>query len=257
MTQQPELEEFTDHPDESNEDLGGKFPVPVYTSILIACIAGVVAVQIWVDFPAGIAVAEIPIFEFTSTAGIAGFVKTAFWPGGEYWRILTGAMLHGFLLHAVINSYAFYSFGRLFEFLSNRAHLAIVFLLAAAGGNFLSLIFLPDGRSVGASGGILGIVSYLAVYAFRRRQFVSAEFRKSLLMNIGFILVFGLVLYQFVDNYGHIGGLIVGALYGLIQIPSDPHVDPRAATSLTEAAGIAALGIFIAVSVFSIYLILA
>lgn len=218
-----------------------RFGVPSYTCILIACFIAVTAAQ----FYAGLG----PSIES------AGFVKPLF-SRGEYWRILTGAALHGGLLHIFFNSYAFYSFGRLFEFLSNRAHLAIVFLLAAIGGGILSLIFMPEGISVGASGGILGVVSYLAVYAFKRRQFVSPEFRKNLLMNIGFILIFGFILYEVIDNYGHIGGLIVGAVYGLIQIPSDPYVDPRAASNTTATAGLIALGIFIAVSAFSIYLIL-
>ncbi len=239
--EEPERNEAFDEnePERSEPE---RFGVPLYTCILIACFIAVTVVQLYVGLEPSVLA--------------AGFDKPVF-SAGEYWRILTGAALHGGLMHIFFNSYAFFSFGRLFEFLSNRAHLAIVFLLAAIGGGFLSLVFVPEGRSVGASGGILGIVSYLAVYAFRRRQFVSAEFRKSLLMNIGFILVFGLVLYQIVDNYGHIGGLIVGAVYGLIQIPSDPHVDPRAASSLTEVAGLAALGTFIAVSAFSIYLILA
>ncbi len=234
--------ERTEEFDETEHGEPERFGIPVYTSILIACFIAVTAVQLYVGLEPSILA--------------AGFDKPVF-ADGEYWRILTGMALHGGLMHIFFNSYAFYSFGRLFEYLSNRAHLAIVFLLAAVGGGILSFIFVPQGRSVGASGGILGIVSYLAVYAFRRRQFVSPEFRKSLLMNIGFILVFGLVLYQIVDNYGHIGGLIVGAIYGFIQIPSDPHVDPREASPFTEIAGVASIGIFIAVSAFSIYLILA
>lgn len=155
-----------------------------------------------------------------------------------------------------MNCYAFYSFGKIFEMLSNRAHLAIVFLASAIGGGILSLIFVPDGISVGASGGIVGVIGYLAVYAFRRRRFVSAEFRKSLLTNIAFILVFGLVLFQVIDNYGHIGGLITGAVYGLVQIPTDEYLDPRDAGALTEGLGIAALGIYVAVCCFSVLLIL-
>ena len=120
--------------------------------------------------------------------------------------------MHGGLLHVAMNGYAFYSFGRIFEMLSNRAHLAIVFLLSAVGGGLLSLVLAPDGISVGASGGIVGLIGYLAVYAFRRREFISPAFRKSLLINIGFILVYGLVLYQVIDNFGHIGGLITGAI---------------------------------------------
>ena len=128
-----------------------------------------------------------------------------------------------------MNGYALLLFGRLVEMLSNRAHLAIVFLLACIGGGLLSLYFIPDGVSVGASGGIVGLLGYITVYAFRRRKFISPEFRKSLLVNIGFLFFFGLVLINVVDNYGHLGGLIVGIVYGVIQIPSDEYKDPRVA----------------------------
>lgn len=217
-------------------------PFPLYSLVLLACIAAVFAAQ----FYAGLD---------NRQAFAAAFDKQAFLHG-EYWRIITGAAAHGGPLHVVMNGYALYSFGRLFEMLSNRAHLAIVFLISAIGGGILSLIFDPEGVSVGASGGIVGLISYLAVYAFRRRQFVSAEFRKSLLINIAFILVFGLVLYQVIDNFGHIGGFITGAVYGFLQIPKDEYTDPREAGSFVQILGLAALGLYIAASIFSILLTL-
>ncbi len=215
---------------------------PYYTYILVASIVIVAVVQMTTGLEASVVA--------------AGFDKPAFLNRGEYWRILTGAAVHGGLAHIALNSFAFYSFGRIFETLSNRAHLAIVFLLSAVGGGILSLIFVPDGISVGASGGIVGLIAYLAVYTFRRRQFITPEFRKSLLMNIGFIIIFGLVLYQVIDNFGHIGGLVTGAIYGLIQIPSDNYTDPRDAGQAAQTAGLAALGIYIATCCFAILLIL-
>jgi membrane associated rhomboid family serine protease len=220
----------------------GPSPVPYYTYTLLACIAAVMLAQVSAGLEESILA--------------AGFDKRAFLQAHEYWRIITGAALHGNLLHVAMNGYALYSFGRLFELLSNRAHLAIVFLLSAIGGGLLSLYFVPNGLSIGASGGIVGLISYLAVYAFRRRQFISREFRKSLLINIGFILIFGLVLFQVIDNFGHIGGLLTGAVYGLIQISGDEYTDPRQAGSAAQIFGLVALGIYIAASVFSIFVIL-
>lgn len=217
-------------------------PIPVYTITLLACIIAVMASELYRGLEPAIRA--------------AGFSKPDFIFRHEYWRILTGAAVHGSLLHVAMNGYALYSFGRLFETLSSRAHLAVVFLLSAIGGGVLGLIMSPEGTSVGASGGIVGLVSYLAVYSFRRRKFISPEFRKNLLINIGFILIFGLVLYQIVDNYAHIGGLIVGAVYGFIQIPSDEYVDPRESGSVTQVLGIFAIGTYIATSLFSIYLML-
>jgi len=202
--------------DEAEPARPARSPIPVYTTTLIIAIVIVFIAQLSEGLDNSIL--------------RAGFVKPAFLQDREYWRILTGATTHASILHVVMNCYAFYSFGRIFELLTNRAHLAIVFLLSAIGGGLLSLSFQPQAISVGASGGIVGLVSYLAVYSFKRRNFITPQFRRSLLTNIGFILVFGLVLYQVVDNWGHIGGLLTGAIYGLIQIPSDQYADPREAS---------------------------
>jgi membrane associated rhomboid family serine protease len=204
---------------------------PVYTLLLIGGFAAVFVSQLSTGFERSI--------------DVAAFSKPAFFDG-QYWRILTGAALHGSILHAGLNGYAFYSFGRICEMLTNRAHVAIVFLLAAVGGGLMSAFLAPEGTSVGASGGIVGVIGYLAVYAFRRRAFISREFRKSLLINIGFILIYGLVLYRVIDNYGHIGGMITGAIYAFVQVPTDPHVDPRNARSTVEFAGVTALAIYLA-----------
>ena len=215
---------------------------PIYSVALLIGIAAVFLVQVYVGLQ-------------NDQAYAAGFDKPVF-RDGSYWLILTGAAVHGGWAHVVMNGYALFSFGRIFEELSNRAHLAIVFVLSALGGGILSFVFYPEGRSVGASGGIVGLISYLAVYAFRRRRFITYEFRKSLLINIGFILIFGLVLYQVIDNFGHIGGFVAGAVYAFFQIPSDETVDPRAASGWVDLVGLGALGLYLAACAFSILITL-
>ena len=236
-----------DQPEQGQEQ--GRFPIPVYTYTLLACIAAVFVAQFTTSTdPEFFAMDRYSAF-------YAGFDKQAFLNSHEYWRILTGATVHSGILHVALNSYALYSFGRLIELLSNRAHLAIVFILSALGGGVLSLLFNPDGTSVGASGGIIGFLSYLAVYAFKRRQFIAPEFRRSLLFNIGFILLYGLLMFNTIDNFGHIGGLIVGALYGLIQIPSDEYVDPRQTGRVTKVVGLACICLYALTCVLTILLL--
>ena len=190
------------------------------------------------------------------SAEIAGLVKPSVWQG-EYWRLLTYATLHGFFpLHLYFNAQALYGFGSLIEFLSNRAHLAIVFLSAIVGGGLLSLFFMPEVTSIGASGGIMGLIGYLAIYGYRRKRQLPPDFLKTMLINIGFIAAFGIIAYQIVDNFGHLGGFITGAIYGFVQIPKDLQKNPRSVGTITELLGYAALGVFIFTCLLSVLLLL-
>ncbi|CAN5642549.1 hypothetical protein BH24ACI2_BH24ACI2_13360 [soil metagenome] len=215
---------------------------PYYSYILVGCIIAVTITQNYAGLD--------------ESVEIAGLVKPYIWENHQYWRILTGAALHGGFLHIFFNGYALYGFGSLIEYLSNRAHLTVVFLLAIIGGGLTSLYFMPDAASIGASGGIMGLIGYLAVYGYRRRQQLSPDFLKSMLVNIGFIAAFGLVAYQVVDNFAHLGGLIVGAIYGFVQVPRDLHKNPRNVSNFTKIIGVIALGIFILTCLFSILLLL-
>lgn len=221
---------------------------PVYSYILIACIVSVWLVQIL------FAAEESALWGGEFSVAAAGFVKPLFLEG-QYWRILTAGTIHGGILHLAFNSYALYILGKLMELLSNRAHLAIVFVLSVIGGGLMSLFFLPDADSIGASGGIVGFLGYLTAYGYKRREILSNAFLKNMLFNIAFIAFVGIFVIPNVDNFGHLGGLLVGLVYGFIQIPSDLYKDPREAAPATVNAGRAALVLFILTSFFSVLLL--
>jgi len=212
---------------------------PYFTMILIGSVIAVFVAQMTTGL--------------TASIEAAGFDKTAFRTEGQYWRLLTGGALHGGLLHIYFNSQALYGFGSLMEYLSNRAHVAIVFLLAVIGGGLLSLVFMPGGTSVGASGGIMGLIGYMAVYAYRRKAQLPPDFLKSMLINVGFIAAFGIIAYQLVDNFAHIGGFLVGAVYAFIQVPKDLTADPRKVGPIINTLGIVAIAIYIAEAAFAIF----
>lgn len=235
--------------DEAQENVMRAVPVtPYYSYILVACLIAVFGAQLATDSM------ESLLFGGNRSGMIAGFYKQAFM-SGEYWRVLTGAALHGGIIHLAFNSYALFILGRLVETLSNRAHLAIVFLLSAIGGNLMSLAFMPEGTSVGASGGIIGFLGYLTIYGFYRRKIMSNALLKNMLFNVVFIGFVGVFVIKNVDNYAHLGGLLTGSIYGLFQIPRDLYEDPRETSSTMEIIGVAALGIFIFVSVLTILLL--
>lgn len=195
------------------------------------------------------------IYGVDESVDAAGFIKPLFLHNGEFWRILTGGALHGGILHLCFNGQALYGFGGLIESLSNRAHLAIVFLLAIVGGGLASAVFAPENAAVGASGGIMGLIGYTAIFAYRRKRQLPPDFLKTMLVNIGFIAAFGVVAYQIVDNFAHLGGLLTGAAYGFVQIPRDLHKNPRVAGTFAEVCGLIALAIFIFTCILSVLLV--
>ncbi|MEK7724234.1 MAG: rhomboid family intramembrane serine protease [Acidobacteriota bacterium] len=215
---------------------------PYYTYILVASIIAVTIVQ-------------KPDLLNADGIDAAGLVKPLVW-NGEFWRLLTAGTLHGGLLHIYFNGQALYGLGTTVEYLSNRAHLAIVFVLAIISGSLFSLYFMPDTTSVGASGGIMGIIGYAAILGYRRKYQMPPDFLKNMLVNIGFIGAFGLVAYQFIDNFGHLGGLLVGIVYGFLQIPKSLEKDPRKVSAIADFFGMIAIGIFVFTAILSILLIL-
>lgn len=223
---------------------------PYFTYVLIGCLTAVSIVELMSER------VESLLDVGNQSAEIAGLVKPLAL-GGEYWRVLTAATLHGFFpLHLYFNAQALYGFGSLVENLSNRAHLATVFLLSIVGGGLFSLFFMPDITSIGASGGVMGLIGYAAIYGYRRRCQLPPDFLKTMLINIGFIAAFGIVAYQIVDNFAHFGGLATGAIYGLLQVPKDLRENPRVVKSSTELFGYAALGVFIFVSILTALMLL-
>ncbi len=72
------------------------------------CLIAVSICQFWVDGESGI------LLGGGKSIILAGFDKSLFL-AGEYWRILTGATLHGGLVHLAFNCYALYVLGKLIE----------------------------------------------------------------------------------------------------------------------------------------------
>lgn len=183
---------------------------------------------------------------------VAGFVKPDFFYRNEYWRLFSGSVMHGGILHIYFNAMAFLGFGSLIEKLSNRAHLSIVFVLSAIGGGLLSFLFMPHGTSVGASGGIMGFMGYLAIFGYRRKDQLPSTFLKSMLINVAFIGAIGIIGFQLIDNFAHLGGLLVGVAYGFMQIPTDQNTDSRRVDKILTLFGYVAIIFFIGICVFTL-----
>ena len=157
--------------------------------------------------------------------------------GGEYWRLLTPLFIHANLLHLFVNAYSLWIIGPQVEAPFGYARFLLIYLLSGAAGVVLSFALSPN-PSVGASGAIFGLVGALTEYLFRHRRRFGA-FGRQRLMNlvavIGFNLLFGLTSRQ-IDNWGHLGGLVGGAVLGWLigpefdiqdQLMAEPRVVDR------------------------------
>lgn len=137
---------------------------------------------------------------------------------GQLWRLLTCGFLHHDPVHLALNSLAMLGLGRRAEAVWGSVRLLLVFFVAVVCGALLSQL----GRaplSVGASGGVFGVMGGLVAFAWRRRRKLSPLLRgalgRELLPWIGVNLVVG-GLIPAIDNLGHIGGLVGGTLLGFV-----------------------------------------
>ena len=133
---------------------------------------------------------------------------------GEVWRLLTGTMLHGSVMHILMNATSAISLALLIERTVNRHVLVPLWLLGALGGSLCSLMLTPEQTSVGASGGLMGFVGFLAVMGWKRKPLLPPRFAVNILRSIAFLGVMGVVAWSVIDNAAHLGGLLTGALAG-------------------------------------------
>jgi membrane associated rhomboid family serine protease len=137
--------------------------------------------------------------------------------GGEWWRLLGGTYLHGSLYHFMGNMGALLVYGSILESKTSRLRLPLVYLMSALGGSVASVILPPDVPSVGASGGIVGIIGYLFVFARRQEVRFPAAFRGATASVFVGLMTAGALGFWYIDNPGHAGGALTGfALAALI-----------------------------------------
>lgn len=132
---------------------------------------------------------------------------------GEYWRLLTPALVHGSLPHILFNMYALLSFGTSLERHFGHGRFFLLYVLGAFAGNVMSFL-LTRADSVGASTAIFALIGAEGVFLVLNRKLFAGQFR-SAIGNIIFVVVVNLFigLSPMIDNWGHIGGLLGGLIF--------------------------------------------
>lgn len=148
---------------------------------------------------------------------------------GEWQRIFAPILLHAGVIHYAINMIVFWFLGSAVEEAHGSWNCALLFLVPGIGGNLLSAIFLPQFVSVGASGGIFGLMgacftdiglNWSLLFLKTGDEEERGHWRRNgiavtlLILETVINAVFGLIT-PFVDNWSHLGGLLYGACCAL------------------------------------------
>jgi membrane associated rhomboid family serine protease len=149
-----------------------------------------------------------------------GWLSPAEVLAGEWWRLLSAAMLHGSVLHVFGNCFVLYILGRTVENAYGRSAFISIFVFSGMVGSGLSLVTGVE-ASLGASGAVLGLLGAALALGIRHRERIPRAlldyFRLDLWVFV--ILVAAMSALPFVDWAGHLGGFLAGLGIGMLWPP--------------------------------------
>lgn len=145
---------------------------------------------------------------------LKGAKSSAIW-SGEIHRLFTASLLHGGILHLLLNLYALFLFGRVGEELGGSRRLVLLFFGAGIIGFIASLLTRPDVLSVGASASIFGLMGYVLTYrlVYLPRRWLPLDGWLLQIIVLNVVLGFSI---PGIDQAGHLGGLAGGIALGAV-----------------------------------------
>ncbi len=182
--------------------------------------------------------ANVVVFVIQQVAGDGLFTHFALWPLGEHfvypfgevgfapWQLLTSAFLHdpSSLLHIGFNMFALWSFGGMVERAVGSNRFLVLYFASVVTAGIVQLLVVTATAdhgavpTVGASGGVFGVLLAFAWYFPRERLFI-IPIPIPLPAWLFVTLYGGLELFlgvtgrqEGVAHFAHLGGMLGGAL---------------------------------------------
>ncbi len=172
-----------------------------------------------------ILIANVAIFLLEMSVGERALMPFALWPLGRHfavWQIVTYGFLHASIGHVFFNMFAVYMFGSTMEQVWGARRYALYYLVCIASAGIAQVIVNTltgsDAPTVGASGGVFGLLLAFALY-FPRQRIVL------LIPPIPmpawlFVTIYGAIELFFgvtgtqagVAHFAHLGGMLGGFL---------------------------------------------
>ena len=172
---------------------------------------------------------QVRIWWFARIDDVRGWMLGLFtnWTGpalenGEMWRPITMGFLHADLFHLVLNMLWLAYTGWNIERALGRRNLLAIYVGAVVGGAVLSMFGSPQTTSLGASGGVFGLVAASTVFGFVRPELLPRRGRRlfgAAMLPYLVLMFWSGLMNEDTDNWSHFGGLVVGGLLGFVLDP--------------------------------------
>ncbi|WP_328524892.1 rhomboid family intramembrane serine protease [Kribbella sp. NBC_00359] len=136
----------------------------------------------------------------------------------EPWRLLTSAFTHVQIFHIFSNLFMLYVLGPPLEQMLGRIRFLTLYLLSALGGGLaVWLLAAPGSATLGASGGVLGLVGALLVVHRARGLDVT--------WILGYIAITAVLSFAIpgISWQGHLGGFLTGAAVAWVFLQTSNH----------------------------------
>jgi rhomboid protease GluP len=228
-----------------NRSLSGVFsgPAPVTTALLVANL-----LMFGVEWMAAAAQGQGGLSILGGMGGEAAYRLGLSSPYGiyyrrEWYRLITAMFLHGGLIHIGFNMMSLMQLGPALEELYGSSRYFFLYIFTGAFG-FLVSSFLGT-TSLGASGGLLGLVGAMLAITSKRGGAYMRELRSRLISSVVFLFVLGF-MGMGIDNKAHLAGLASGFVLGKIFADRQPMNvrEKQVANALGWIAGIAVIASF-------------
>lgn len=180
---------------------------------------------------------------------LAGLVKPAVW-SGEVWRLFTAPLLNPSLTHFLITAAGLIHLAKIAEQRIHRALAPLLFFVSAVAGSVFSLLFDPLTTPMGgASGGLMGLVGFIAASAFHDRTNYPGEYFKRMLVIVVGLFAVNIFGFEFFDPTAGFGGLMTGGILGWLSAKLTP---PPIGGKLSKFVGAGGVLAVVSTAVFAI-----
>jgi membrane associated rhomboid family serine protease len=94
---------------------------------------------------------------------------------GQYYRLLSSCFGHESFNHIGSNMQSLFYYGHIAEEKFGASRFAVLYFLSSLVGSIFSYKFLYKFNSIGASGGVCGILGALCIYYYRNRDILGEK----------------------------------------------------------------------------------